>query len=455
MLGLERPVAVPLQDREGGSERHELVTIHGHGIRVTVSEDIHELKGAREGSADVIDGRREERPHQRRFARVTEAVGVAVFLRRVRQVRAVVAHVSPPVIVPIPLIDVGHARTVVTVAAEPILVGVIQCVKRTRVAGVPHGVEVGVLLRGVRHGRTVVAKIAHPVSVRVGLRAVGDIRTVVDRTGVGGEPRITEAVLVGVGARIAGVGHAVLVGILLRRIVDRAVVARVAYTISVRVRLRGIGLERTVVGGTGIRREARLTEAVLVGISAGIAGIARSVVVPVGLGRVEGVDAVVARVADTIRVPVGLGGVGQVGTVIAWAGARGESRFAVPIPIDVRAEIDAILQAIVIAVRERATVQEEQDTPSMGDDEVGPRVGVEIGRHNGGRARRRCVASARNECPVAAPQEDWDVARGAVGCREIDRAVAVQIGDRNGMGRASQRILHGRLERTVAAAEED
>ena len=114
-----------------------------------------------------------------RVASVARAVGVRVGLARVRRGRAIVASVAPTVRVRVALgvrragIGVAVGRrirgvvAVVRLAAHAVAVRVVERVQRARVAGVPRGVVIRIVLRRVGLVRAVVAGVLDPISVGV------------------------------------------------------------------------------------------------------------------------------------------------------------------------------------------------------------------------------------------------------------------------------------------------
>jgi hypothetical protein len=94
-------------------------------------------------------------------------------------------------------------------------------------------------------------------------------------------------------------------------------VADVASTVAVEIGLRGIRSARAGVGGADAHalEEAAVAEAVAVGVGAGIAGVADSVVIAVGLERVEDRRTEIDRVAGSVAV--------RVGVVRRWTGIAG------------------------------------------------------------------------------------------------------------------------------------
>src|SRR6185369_832699 len=85
------------------------------------------------------------------------------------------------------------------------------------------------------------------------------------------------------------------------------VVAQVTDAVVVEIALVGVRLFGAVVQRTGVRRVARIAEAVAVGVGARIAGVADAVAVGVVLIGIRIVDAVVIDVTDAVVVRVAAG----------------------------------------------------------------------------------------------------------------------------------------------------
>ena len=83
-----------------------------------------------------------------------------------------IAGVADPVAVGVGLIGVGDQRTVVDVAAAPVVIGVIRGVVGAHIAGVADPVAVGVGLAGVGDQRAVIEAVDDIVAVAVAVAFV-------------------------------------------------------------------------------------------------------------------------------------------------------------------------------------------------------------------------------------------------------------------------------------------
>src|SRR5207247_7213120 len=140
--------------------------------------------------------------------------------------------------------------------------------------------------------RARIAGVAHAVAVGVRLVGIGDRWTVVDRV------RHAVAVLVRSG-RLARIADPIVIRVELGRVGrDRAVVAGITHAVAVGVGLVGVGDRRAVV--------ARVGDAVAVGVGQRptLAGVAHAVVVAVALPGVGDRRAVVGDVGNAVAVGV-------------------------------------------------------------------------------------------------------------------------------------------------------
>jgi len=248
-----RLIEEPVPSAEQDPDR---VESHDRRVQPAVSVEVRQRRGDRNGR------------HRREQVREQGAGRAGVFLSGVGNPWAVVAGVGQAVPIAVPLVRIEHGRAVVDGAAHAVPVGVVERIGGTGVAGVPQPVPIDVLLARVRRGRAVVARISPAVMVSIDLGDIEAIGTIVDGAHIG-ESRRSEPIVVRVGAGIAGVSRAVMVGVFLSRVGLRgAVVAGVSQAVAVRVGLRRVEDCRAVIRRTGVRGESRVTQAVPVPVRA-------------------------------------------------------------------------------------------------------------------------------------------------------------------------------------------
>ena len=104
------------------------------------------------------------------IACIAEEIAVAVCLRPIRVVRAVVACVPDEVAIDILLASVRHGGAVVASIAEPVgvAVGLTRiCGVGTSVAGIAHAIRILVGLTGIGDARTVIGRIADAIRIDI------------------------------------------------------------------------------------------------------------------------------------------------------------------------------------------------------------------------------------------------------------------------------------------------
>ncbi|OLD63388.1 MAG: hypothetical protein AUI47_09280 [Acidobacteria bacterium 13_1_40CM_2_68_5] len=136
-----------------------------------------------------------------RIAEVADAVGVRVFLSRVRQRRTIVERAG--------------------VGGEVRIAGAVAVRVGAGIAGISLVVVVRVSLSGIEDRRAVVTRISDTVAVPVGLGGVGPGRTIVIGAQVRRITGIPESVAVPVGATVFRIGDSVAVGIPVRSTVQQ------------------------------------------------------------------------------------------------------------------------------------------------------------------------------------------------------------------------------------------
>ena len=214
------------------------------------------------------------------------------------------------------------------------------------------------------------ARVADSIVVGVALVGVVLERAVVVGTRVRGETGITEAVAIGVGARIACVADAIVVAVLLQMVRYRlavvrgvhdaiavAILARIADPVGVPVCLGRIVTLRAVVAAVG--HSIAIVIRMVIMSRADVARIAGAVAIGVRLVRVRNVWAVVrdvdhpvavdilTSVADPVGVPVGLICVRNVGTVVAGVA----DPVAVPVGLPGVRDEDTVVRTVDHAIR--------------------------------------------------------------------------------------------------------